>query len=301
MADFDSTAVALAAKSIDLQSELERATTECEHLSSVIQEKSEMLKTQASNFEQAATELLNKIKSSESELITRLDAFIASCTDVLHVFSEIKSSHDEQFHSVTTTINDFHASVGNVNDKYTASWESYDPQSSTYKEKQLHTQDFYHSLAADLSSDISNQIGNLLIDLESKLESEVSDFNQEIDSERLSAIVQQCGDFSSRIEEVSVSLKDSFENLSSSTESDLTGYLDSLKSQHEDSVTEIINSVDLANSAFQDIADRVSQTVDSVTDLLEIVNDITDSTNVGLNSAVKVFDEAKELLEKIAI
>ena len=301
MADFDSTAVALAAKSIDLQSELERATTECEHISSVIQEKSEMLKTQASNFEQAATELLNKIKSSESDLMTRLDSFIAHCTDILHVVAEIKSSHDEQFHSVTTTINEFHAFVANMNDNYTASWESYGPQSSSYKDKCLHIQEFYNSLATDLSSDISNQIGNLLSDLESKLESEVKDFNQEIDSERLSAIVQQCADFSSRIEEVSVSLKDSFEILSSSTESDLAGSLDILKSQYEDSVTEIINSVELASSAFEDIADRVSQTVDSVEDLFEIVKDITDSTNVGLNSAVKVFDEAKELLEKIAI
>ena len=72
-----------------------------------------------------------------------------------------------------------------------------------------------------------------------------------------------------------------------------------MKTSHMESISELIDTAKDLSDAFGDIADTVGNTAESVGDTFEAIDDVTDLTNIGLSSALKVFEESKELLERI--
>ena len=299
MSDFESAATSLAAKSAECLNQIEAINHRLEEFESVLRQRSEQLISQSTTIEEAFQNVSEKLTSVQAGINDRFELFFSNCSQVHDMIVEIRAEFQSQYDNLRTSLEEGNTPARASSADQDASWQTLQSGTSSLTDGCTEIQTLSESVTADVAGQIADSLAATLAELEAKLSTESTDLTDTIEEQALALIVGKSGEFASQIESAGSQLKGGLQDAGAVVEQSLSGNLEVLTSSFEESVASILELASSISDTFGDVSDTIADSIGSVSSTFDVIDDVTDASNAGLRSALKVFEEAKELLEKV--
>ncbi len=297
--EFETIAIELAEKSSDCLREIDELDANLQSISESTDGSFEGFNSSFSDLEDSVRLALERIEELGNDISNRLDGFGENCSKTLDTLENIRSSFAEQIEAAKTHAEESGELIQTIRSDQASSWQDISSNNASLLEGYINLSDHSTVSANELTGEISDKVVSLLSDIPSKLEGEASVFGELVEDGKIELIAEQSSEFASKSEDTSLFLKDGLEELGGAMEDSVANAVESMNSSYDEQISDLIETANELASSFSDIADQVSSSAESVSDTFEMIDTLTDATNVGLHSALKVFEESKELLERI--
>lgn len=299
MSNFETTALELAAKSTECLSQIDDLNASLDRLAESVDGGIEALDSQFNALQEIVKTALEALNTLENELAARLDKFGIGCSKTNEMINTIRSSYEEHYESAINRTEESNSQIKAIESEQSQSWESISSRATTLLEGYSNIQIYLATVTSVLTGEISSQVGTMLTEIPSRLQEESTAFSEYVEVEKISAMMEEASDLTSKIEDIGSSIKDALQDLASLMEDGITDSLQSMYGAYEDTLSDLIDTATDLVDTFNDISDRIPDSAESVAATFDMIDDVSEKANVGLGSALKVFNEAKELLERI--
>lgn len=299
MSDFETSSLELAAKSTECMTLIEELNASLDSFADIADANIQDLDSQFNELQDIGKEALEALTTLEDELVARIEKFGADCSNTLELISTTRSSYEENYQTAKSRAEESDAQVKEMESNQGLSWESVSSHATALLEGYSNITNHLATFTSDATGDISSQVGTMLTEIPSRLQEEATAFGESIEEENINRMMEEASQFTTRIEDVGASIKEGLQELGSQMQDGVTDTLESMYNTYEETISGLIDTANGLADTFGNVSERVSDSVDSVGNTFDMIDEVTDATNIGLKSATKVFEEARELLDRI--
>jgi len=301
MSDFKSVANETATKLTLMVQEIEQAQASLDSLEQLVDATTTQIDTQWTELNSRAETLLNQLSAIRDQINTEATEVGQSLSQLKEKIASAQSEVEQEFNETKTGLDQLGSSLETIVPEQEETWQSTEEALTMLQEKTEEVETAIETAFSETGSWVQGELVTAMQTQTTGVVEQTDTLNTYITSECLAQLTEKSNEFSQRLIEVSDQLSQHLLETSSNTENSVTASLEGASSQHNSTIGSLVSMGQDASRALEDVGGTIDKTSSNALEALGLISTATDTTNVGFNTAVRVFNKAEELLQKLGV
>lgn len=298
MADFETTINEAATKLAEIIEQADEAQSALDSLREQVTTASDQIETQWEALNTAAQTLLEKINTAQAELEAEGTEVTERITQFQDQIETLQTELGQELETVQTSLSALDDQTDTLMGDQETAWQAVETALTALQDQ---TTEAEAALEGTLSQSETFLQDDMIVEVQAQreeIESRSTALESYINEQCLPEITDKTAEFAERIADLLDRLSQKLAETSETTQTSTTDALDQLKQRQTDLIDGLVGTADDLNAEFEQIGGTIDRTTTTAVETFGLMQTGVDTANVGLESAIGVFEEAKEMLSK---
>jgi predicted nucleic acid-binding Zn-ribbon protein len=253
-------------------------------------EKTEQIQTDLDEFQEQLATL------SEEELSAETQQNTDAMTQLRNKITATRDELDQDLELVKETVVELANKVDAVIPEVEAAFQASEESFTLLAETILSLETELESVTSEANGFLADQVTTELAEHQSNIEDKVVALETTVTEECLPQIAHQVETLSHHITDMVEQMSTMLQNAGEQTEQSAQSTLDQISQFQRNEITELLDTVNQLAELMQRLSDLIDGTTDTVMNVKDGMLTAVNTTNIGLNAAVGIFEDVLEIL-----
>jgi hypothetical protein len=269
-----------------------------DNLDQVIDSIDQIIDSEWATLESAVDDLLKKMQTSQQDLQSEWDSVGIEYDNLSLENKKFESGVGHMFSNTDSVLVTFTQSLPQIASNGKQAWNVSQQKLTTVTTWLTDTQATLTQIFSNLQNIMSTQIDSGLSELIVEIDNQILALGSQIRDETIIEIVNSQNHVSQMLDQVHQTLITQLKQNDHELKREINLHQQSLDTDHTSKVDNLMRTGKEIYASLNDIGDQVSEVFTNTKRMLNVLEESSELANSGLNTAIRVFKEAKRILDR---
>jgi DNA repair exonuclease SbcCD ATPase subunit len=247
-------------------------------------------------LEERAQALLEKINSVKEDLATEAQQSTEAINQLQDKMQSTKDELEQELEATKEAIAELGTQVESVIPAIEEAFQTAEESFTSLKESITELESGLDEVFSETHDYLADEMTGELGTHQTEIDEKVAALEAAIAEEYLPQLTEKSEAFSQHIADMIDQLSTQLQEIGEETEQSTQSTLDQIRQSQQDGVGELLDSVNEISQLMERLGGLIDNTTDAAIDVKDGLMTAVNTTNIGLNAAVGIFEDVVELL-----